>query len=214
MAEILLLHPGAALHCQVRALVTPAGLALVDAGSGAPAEAARLLAALAAAGYPPAAVRWVLLTHAHVDHVCGAAAWQRRGARSLASPAAAARLAAAAPAIWREHPERLAPLRADRELADGEALDLGGVRVDCLATPGHTPGGMSYLVETEEARWAFSGDLVMPDGTPGWAGDPAHSAAQTRRSLQRIAARAPQRIATGHGLAPGPAGAFLRRVLA
>ena len=48
---------------------------------------------------------------------------------------------------------------------------IGGIRLVVIATPGHTPGGMSFLIEGN----VFTGDTVLPKGTgrtdlPG--GDP------------------------------------------
>jgi len=56
-------------------------------------------------------------------------------------------------------PERRRPLRG------GETVDAGGVIVQALRTPGHTPGSMCYLVN---GRWLFTGDTIsLRDGKAG-----------------------------------------------
>ena len=47
-------------------------------------------------------------------------------------------------------------------LSDGEQVAVEGVKIAAIATPGHTPGSMSYLVE---GRYLFTGDtLALKDG--------------------------------------------------
>jgi hydroxyacylglutathione hydrolase len=44
---------------------------------------------------------------------------------------------------------------------DGRAISVGRLRVHCLATPGHTPGGICYRVEAEPQRVCFVGDTLF-----------------------------------------------------
>jgi glyoxylase-like metal-dependent hydrolase (beta-lactamase superfamily II) len=55
---------------------------------------------------------------------------------------------------------------ADRLLADGDTVDLGAAKWRVLATPGHTPGGISlYSPEAADGRGAvFSGDALFAGG--------------------------------------------------
>ena len=46
-------------------------------------------------------------------------------------------------------------------LGEGDCFDLGGVHVDVYETPGHTPGGLSYLVR--EQRLLITGDACNPN---------------------------------------------------
>ena len=55
------------------------------------------------------------------------------------------------------------PIKLDRLLADGEAFEWRGRRITCLATPGHSPGGMSYVLTAGDRTCAFTGGL-MHDG--------------------------------------------------
>jgi glyoxylase-like metal-dependent hydrolase (beta-lactamase superfamily II) len=67
--------------------------------------------------------------------------------------------------IW-GHPgdAELFPRPVDRELADGDVLDVGDLRVEVLHTPGHTDGSLHYLVEGAERPHLFTGDSLFPGG--------------------------------------------------
>lgn len=73
------------------------------------------------------ALKWVIETHAHADHVTAAGAIaQRTGART------------AAPAQCGMRP-------ANRQLQDGDRMPLGTDFIEAIHTPGHTAGSMCYL---------------------------------------------------------------------
>jgi hydroxyacylglutathione hydrolase len=48
---------------------------------------------------------------------------------------------------------------ADETLKGGETLELGGMTIDVIFTPGHSPGHVTYVVRGEEAM--FSGDVLF-----------------------------------------------------
>lgn len=62
-----------------------------------------------------------------------------------------------------------------RRLADGDLLEVGGVHLRVLHTPGHSPEHVSLVVEVEEGRpWAvFTGDTLFAGsvGRPDLAAD-------------------------------------------
>jgi glyoxylase-like metal-dependent hydrolase (beta-lactamase superfamily II) len=72
-------------------------------------------------------------------------------------------------------------------VADGQAVVAGGVRVRCLATPGHTPGSMCYVVDD---RYLFTGDTMsLMNGRAGLFSDFFNmDSAIQRESLRRIGA--------------------------
>jgi glyoxylase-like metal-dependent hydrolase (beta-lactamase superfamily II) len=113
------------------------------------------------------APHFLFLTHVHFDH-CGAAAALRQafpGLQTAASARAAeivrrpralalmaslnaeARSLASAVGVARPSSKAFEAFPVDRELADGDEVDLGGgLRVRALATPGHTRDFLSYYV--------------------------------------------------------------------
>jgi hydroxyacylglutathione hydrolase len=142
----------------------------------------------------------MLLTHAHVDHVAGAAelkdAWRdcllccpEGDAEMLGEPAL--NLSAMFPLPWRIPP-------ADELLRPGESLKLGPARLHVLDTSGHTPGGVSYYCP--QAGAVFTGDAIFAGGIgrtdlPG--GDTERLLANIRRNLLSLPDET--KVLAGHG---------------
>jgi glyoxylase-like metal-dependent hydrolase (beta-lactamase superfamily II) len=59
-------------------------------------------------------------------------------------------------------PPRL-PIIIDQALEAGRDFTWRGYKLRCLATPGHSPGGMTFLIRSHNNTWAFSGG-IMHDG--------------------------------------------------
>ncbi len=149
-------HPGT---IAVFAVSLPSGgYALVESGPAVCRPA--VLAALDEAGLAPEDLRFVLLTHVHLDHAGAAAALasaaeatvyvHRVGAPHVADPG---RLMASAGRVYGDKLEslwgRMQPLDPGLVKAvDGdERLDLDGLAVTVLYTPGHASHHVSYLLE-------------------------------------------------------------------
>jgi glyoxylase-like metal-dependent hydrolase (beta-lactamase superfamily II) len=131
----------------------------------------RLLSALAAHGRVPAEVRWVVVTHAHLDHAAGASALLAAcpNATLLAHPRAAknlidpAKLVAGATAVYgaarfAELYGKLDPIPSEhvRVLEDGEEFPLGDAQLRALHTYGHA---FHHLVVDDPATdTVFTGD--------------------------------------------------------
>jgi glyoxylase-like metal-dependent hydrolase (beta-lactamase superfamily II) len=137
-------------------LVRPAGgdkLVVVDPGE----EPERLLAAIDAMG---AEVEAILLTHTHFDHVGAVAPL----ARATGAPVYVPELEKAVLAdIMSFVPfEGFGPYEswdAEETVAGGETLELAGLTLDVIFTPGHSPGHVTYSVRGEDA--IFSGDVLF-----------------------------------------------------
>ena len=122
------------------------GHVLIDGGTEAGAE---LIAAnIRRLGFNLADVKYLLHSHEHIDHVGGIARLQQlTGAQLVASPAAAAVFENGAAGPGDPQAGMHPPLRAarvDRIVRDGDTLRLGNLAITAIATPGHTPGALSW----------------------------------------------------------------------
>lgn len=201
--------------CGISAVLvtSPRGHVLIDAGVP---EAAELVARnIAAAGFRPADVRWIVLSHEHFDHAGGLAALKRiTGARLAALPAAARVLASGQVPAADPQAAWLKPFPAvpvDRVLRDGQALALGPLRLTPHATPGHAPGSTSWTWTScagADCRAMAYVDSVTALAAPGWrfADHPAYVVA-FRASLARIARLPCTVLITPH---PGASDLFAR----
>lgn len=148
----------------VYVIETDAGLILID--SGLDADAAKLSSQLTDLGMSVDQVRFILLTHVHADHSLGARRLRElSGAKICAGVDDSEELAAGrsrdAFLSTYELPDvMLHSTQIDVQLADGQIIELGDARVECLGTPGHTPGSFCYLLERNRQRILFTGDTV------------------------------------------------------
>jgi glyoxylase-like metal-dependent hydrolase (beta-lactamase superfamily II) len=157
------------LDCHVYLARGERACALVDAGAGR--DVGAILANLG--GAVPA---FLLLTHGHADHAGGAAELARRlpGLRVLAGPPADRWIAAGDERMISldraraggAYPPGYAFTACPRAepITDGTLIDLGGVTLRAVATPGHADGHTCYLLEAPGRRALFSGDCVFTGG--------------------------------------------------
>jgi glyoxylase-like metal-dependent hydrolase (beta-lactamase superfamily II) len=80
------------------------------------------------------------------------------------------------------------PWKISEFLHDGAKIDLGGRTLEIIATPGHTPDAISLF--DRASRLLFTGDTYYPAAI--WLYRRETDLAAYRRSIQRLAALAPQ----------------------
>ena len=112
------------------------------------AGAATVAANIERLGFRLADVRYILSTHEHFDHAGGISALQQRSKASLLASPRASRVFTTGKADI-DDPQfgmhaAFPTANVDAPLLDGQRIRLGGLMVEAIATPGHTPGAMSY----------------------------------------------------------------------
>ncbi len=229
--DVLCLGPHGRSQTNVFLIRDGASWALVDAGWER--DAPRITAAVRRLLGPGVAPSVILLTHVHPDHAGSAralaTAW---GCRVLVHPAersiAAGDLAAMATYAgpldhWAILPmmRALGRRRRDEILARGSLADIVDVLAShglvpglaswrWIATPGHTPGHVSYL--RRDDRVVITGDALLTFkvnawdglllGRPGLSGPPWYTTwdgAAAQEAIEDIAASEPSVVAPGHG---------------
>lgn len=134
------------------------GHVLLD--GGLPQSAALIDRNIRALGFSTEDIRLIVNSHAHYDHAGGIAALQRAsGAAVAASPRGADALERGEPtrddpqfALGREA-NAFPPVPAVRRIADEMPLNVGGLTITPVFTPGHTPGSTTWTWRScEESR--------------------------------------------------------------
>jgi hydroxyacylglutathione hydrolase len=109
---------------------------VVDPG----ADPQRILRALRDGGWT---ARLIVDTHGHFDHASANSALKEATGAPIAIHALDAPALTEPFAFYGFRSERPVSPPADRYLADGEDVSLGGATLHVLHTPGHTPGGIA-----------------------------------------------------------------------
>jgi len=120
----------------------------------------------------------LLLTHHHHDHVAEAGVW--KDAEVLAHPIEAALLEG-----------------VDRTIEPGETLDVGGLHVETLLTPGHTAGMLNFVVNGSDV---FTGDTLFKGSVGGVRAPGSTSFADLKHSIMEVLMKLPHetRVQPGH----------------
>jgi len=144
-------------------------------------EADRLLEAIAALELD---VEAILLTHTHFDHVGAVAPVARATGAEVWCPELEVPVLAD---IMRFVPwAGFGPYEsydADHTVAGGETLELAGLEIEVLFTPGHSPGHVTYWVRDEQV--AFPGDVLFA-GSIGRTDLPGADTATLMQSLATL----------------------------
>jgi glyoxylase-like metal-dependent hydrolase (beta-lactamase superfamily II) len=145
-------------------------------------------------------VRYLLHTHAHLDHIMGT----KRVRQETGAPVV---LHSGDDWLYRNLAMQCGmfgwnadePPPVDRSLEDSEILVVGEHRLQAIHTPGHTPGSMSFFVDAEKPL-LLSGDTLFARGigrTDLWGG----SFPQILRSIRErlLTLPDPTHVIPGHG---------------
>ncbi|MGY9045495.1 MAG: MBL fold metallo-hydrolase [Rhodobacterales bacterium] len=176
---------------------------LIDVGSGDRflPTTGRLMANMAEAGIDPASITHVIITHAHPDHIWGI----RDGFDEAILPDIPYFIGATERAFWmqddlvtRVPPElqqfvlgaqnSITVSGADWTLLNPDQEVAPGIRV--IPTPGHTPGHMSVVVESDGEQLIVLGDAMtnpyLDFAHPDWVNEADMDAAQTVTTRRRL----------------------------
>lgn len=185
-------------------IVGDRGHVLIDGGTEEGAD--RIAENIRDLGYRVEDIRFILTSHEHFDHVGGIAKLQRiSGATLVTSSAAAKVLSSGTPAT--DDPQfgvvkPFPPAEVGRVVHDGEEVRLGNLMLTAIATPGHTPGALSWRwisCDGGVCRTIVYADSLHAISSPSYryTAHPAYLAA-FRASIAKIAASPCEILLTPH----------------
>lgn len=129
-------------------------------------------------------VQWLLETHVHADHLSAAPWLKAQLGGQLGIGAQVVQVQKTFAALFNAEAEFIPDGRQfDHLFQDDEVFQIGNLEARALATPGHTPACVTYLIGDA----AFVGDtLFMPDYGTARCDFPGGDARTLYRSIQRL----------------------------
>jgi len=146
-------------------------------------------------------IKYIVNTHAHVDHVMGNAEMKKKtGAHIIIHEEDAPLLTRIPKAMLLMFGGKASPA-ADLTVRDGDLIKVGDLGLKVLHTPGHSPGGMSLYIDNA----VFTGDTLFVGGV-GRTDLPGASWPAMLRSIQTKLLTLPDEtiVYPGHNYGPTP----------
>ena len=122
----------------------------------------------------------LLLTHAHFDHSGNAAKLQKDGVKVYIGRKDADKLRDGG-TLSEDFGRKFESLNADHTLEDGDKLNLCGIDIEVIGTPGHTDGSVTYKV----GNMLFTGDTLFLESV-GRTDFPTGSRAELVKSVKKL----------------------------
>ena len=138
---------GGSIH-SAWALTTSDGIILIDTIYSYNSEEL-IIGGMTRLGLDPKAIKYVIVTHAHGDHIGGAKMIQDRYGARVVMGAADWDLVEASVNRFGQGPTSIKP-RKDIVATDGQKITLGDTTVTLIETPGHTPGTLSLTFQVKD----------------------------------------------------------------
>ena len=166
--------------------------AIIDPGD----EAARIALAVEQTNLE---ITQILITHAHIDHVGAVAALVDEYGCPVLMHAEAEPMLGQLPTQAMMMGLRFGEVpTVDRHIKDEEVIEVGGLQLRSLYTPGHAPGHIAFYIESEGLL--LSGDALFA-GSVGRVDLPGGSMEVLMRSIEERLLTLPDetRVYPGHG---------------
>ena len=172
------------------------GLLLLD--TGFPHAEYLLFEAIRDMGFDPHDIRWILHSHGHYDHFGGTDAIRAISGATVCMSLVDTELIQQMPARALTH---LAPVPMeipviDRLIEDGDHIRLGNTDIECVLSPGHTFGTLSFFFDVTDGKTTHrvgylggAGFLTMYKAYCAWYGLPQTKCAEMKKTIQKLLQR-------------------------
>lgn len=180
---------------------------LFDAGAGMGAD--QIMEVCRGDGLDLGKINHLFLTHAHTDHGGGTAHLAERLNLTVYASASTAKIVSSGDEAAVSLPPAKAggmypkdyiyrPCPVDRVLAAGEVVEIGPLKIEIIATPGHSHDHHCYLVTTPHKRYLVGGDAIFFGGKVVLQNTYDCSVPDTIASIQRLATLSFDALLAGH----------------
>lgn len=151
----------------------------------------------------------ILVTHCHWDHIGAVAQLVEATGAPVWMSAIEAPVLEDPTTFQLGGPDPIEPATVNHRLDGGERIEIAGLPIDVLATPGHSPGHLTFLIDGiraasgdgyESPPVAFVGDVIF-QGSVGRTDLPRSDGAQLAQTLELLRARLDPAtmLCSGHG---------------
>ena len=182
-------------NCYVAHLTDRQECIVVDPGL----DPAKILHLIKDANLTPVAI---LNTHGHSDHIAGNEAIKARwpDCELLIGELEADKLTDADKNLSAPFGMPLVSIPPDRTLADGEEIDVAGIKLTTRLTPGHSTGHVVFVYQEDSPATVFVGDVIF-QGSVGRTDFPDGSFDQLAASIRDTLFTLPDDtvLLSGHG---------------
>lgn len=157
------------------------GDTVIDTGTGF--NFTRMYATMKAFKMDPKAIRHVVNTHGHFDHIGGNGYFINADVAIHEDDAGIIEKGDIERSYADFFDGRLSPREVERKLKEGDVIEAQGFELEIVHTPGHTPGSICLIDRKQGVM--FSGDTLFSDGV-GRTDMPGGDPEALEKSLQKI----------------------------
>lgn len=141
----------------------------------------------------------ILITHGHYDHIKYVDEWHERFPDAPIYMNPADQVLLGDPGDNCSYMDGLAKVFDFPYVKAEGSIDVGGIDIDVLSTPGHTMGSVCYMFREEDKQYLFTGDTVFA-GSVGRTDMAGGSFALLNKSIEAVSKLDPETlIFPGHG---------------
>ncbi len=153
----------------------------------------------------------ILLTHAHPDHSGGGGVLKRKlGCRVYANKITAEIISrgdetelgldVAKRSGYYGDDYKFTPFSVDKILKSDSNLTIGGMKISCIFTPGHSPDAMCYLVEKDGKKLLFTADVLNHGGKIIILNCRGFDLKEYRENIKKLSGIEADMLFPGHGV--------------